>query len=137
MKVTTCYFYPYYGCDILKLILLCLFIFQRTIYLFSYSRMPNIHNNIRTTRRGLVTAEIMDLAAEEVLLRKVPFWDAANSYHLCHVTLYAQKKKKMFRQGSKSLPKVDYVSKKQVCNDEREKILAEYFIIIIYTLHCS
>uniref|UniRef100_A0A2A4K4E0 HTH CENPB-type domain-containing protein n=1 Tax=Heliothis virescens TaxID=7102 RepID=A0A2A4K4E0_HELVI len=94
--------------------------------------MPNVRK--RTTNRGLVSAEIMDLAAEEVLRRKVPFRDAANSYQLCHVTLYryVQKKKKMLEEGlTNSLPNVGYVSKRRIFSDQEEKILAEYL------LHCS
>lgn len=45
----------------------------------------------------------MNLAAEEVLLRQATYREAANSYQLCHVTLYRFVQKKKKRDAKKSI----------------------------------
>lgn len=54
--------------------------------------MPNKH--VRKTDRGLVSAEVFNLAADEVLNKKQSLRDAAKSYNICHVSLHRFIKKR-------------------------------------------
>ena len=93
--------------------------------------MPNVWK--RTTNFELVSTEIYELAATEVIERNISLRKVAEFYRFSHVSLYRyiKKKKKMNEEDKRGLPTVGYTSCKRVFSNQEEAILRDYL------LHCS
>lgn len=80
---------------------------------------------IRTTDRGTSSVDSYERAAEMYLSERSSIRTAAETYNLCHVSLYRFIKRK--KQGE-TKPSVGYRSTKRVFSDEQESLMANYLL---------